>query len=139
LAIPRQPEFDFVLAYHVLEHLPRPLDTLQELAGAIQPGGYFLASVPRLDTLAVHRQVAYCLHPRNHIVAFTEACLRGLLARAGLEVVVALHDLDERFSKGEPLRLRLLARKSGVTVPAYDPASALKPVIEAYVAVKRSD
>ena len=135
LEIPWLPEFDLVLAYHVLEHLPRPLDTLHELARAIRPGGYLLASVPRLDTLAVHRQVDYCLHPRHHIGGFTEACLRGLLARAGLGVVAALHDLDDRFSKGVPLRLRLLARKGETPVAANDPASALTPVIEAFVTV----
>lgn len=132
-AIPTEPLFDLVLAYHVLEHLPRPLDTMKDLAQAIRPGGHFLVSVPRLDTLSVHRQVDYCLHPRHHIVGFTEACLRGLLARAGLGVVAAFHELDDRFSKGEPVRLRLLARKGATPVAEPDPASALKPVIEAFV------
>ena len=71
------PEFDLVLAYHVLEHLPRPLDTMKTLARSIRPGGHLLISVPRLDTLGVHRQLDYCLHPRHHIVGFTGACLRG--------------------------------------------------------------
>jgi 2-polyprenyl-3-methyl-5-hydroxy-6-metoxy-1,4-benzoquinol methylase len=137
-AIPSEPQFDLVLAYHVLEHLPRPLHTMKALAQAIRPGGHFLVSVPRIDTLAVHRQVDYCLHPRHHIVGFTEACLRGLLTRAGLGVVAALHDLDDRFSKGEPVRLRLLARNGATPVAEPDPAAALKPVIEAFVALRQS-
>ncbi len=134
--IPAEPQFDLVLAYHVLEHLPRPLDTLRQLAQAIRPNGHCFISVPRIDTLAVHRQIDYCLHPRHHIVGFTETCLRGLLARAGLEVLATFHDLDERFSKGVPVRMRLLARKTALPVPVEpNAASALKPVIEAFVAI----
>lgn len=137
-AIPREPDFDLVLAYHVLEHLPRPLETLRELAGAIRPGGHLLVSVPRLDTLAVHRQVDYCLHPRHHIMGFTEACLRELMARAGLGVLATFHELDERFSKGEPVRLRMLARKGAAPIAQCDPAAAWKPVIDASVAIRES-
>jgi hypothetical protein len=63
--------------------------------------------------------------------------MRGFLARAGLETVTALHDLDKRFSKGVPLRMRMLARK-GSAAPALpaDPAAALGPVLEALVALK---
>jgi len=138
LTVPSGPEFDLVIVYHVLEHLTRPLETLRELAGALLPGGYCLVSVPRLDTLAVHRQVDYCLHPRHHVVGFTEACLRGLLARAGLEVVETFHGLESAYSKGLPVRLQLLARKAA-RPPAIEPAdaaSALRQVIAAFVALR---
>jgi SAM-dependent methyltransferase len=132
--IPTEQQFDLVVAFHVLEHLPRPLDTLRELGRAIVSGGYCFISVPRIDTLAVHRQVDYCLHPRHHIVAFTEACMRGLLARSGLHVVASFHMLDDRVSNGLPLRLRLLARKTSTPLlPDDDAASALEPVIQAFV------
>lgn len=136
LAIPTEPEFDLALVYHVLEHLPRPLDTLRELARVLLPGGHLLVSVPRLDMLPVHRQVEYCLHVRHHIVAFTEPCLRGLLARAGLEVVASFHELPSSFKNGLPTKLRLLARKSS-TSPALEPnpASALKPVLDAFAEI----
>jgi SAM-dependent methyltransferase len=138
LTIPSQPQFDLVIVYHVLEHLPRPLETLRELAQAIVPGGYCMVGVPRLDTLAIHGDIKYCLHRRNHIMAFTEACLRGLLARANLETVAAFHHLDEKFSKGVPIRMRLLARKTTATPPLEpDPATALKPVIEAFLTLRK--
>jgi hypothetical protein len=127
-----------VIAYHVLEHLPRPVDTLQELAGTLRSGGYCLVSVPRLDRLSVHGDFKYCLHRRNHIVAFTEACLRGLFARAGMGVIAALHDLDDRFSKGQPIRMRLLAQKGAPATVDPDPASALKPIIDAYVKLRQA-
>jgi SAM-dependent methyltransferase len=136
-AIPSEPQFDLVLAYHVLEHLPRPLDTLRQLAHVLLPGGHLFVSVPRLDTLAIHHDIKYCLHRRNHIVAFTEACLRGLLTRAGLHAVSALHELDAVFTQGQPLRLRLLARKTSAppAIDNADRAAELRPVIDAVVAL----
>jgi SAM-dependent methyltransferase len=127
--IPADGRFDLVIAYHVLEHLPRPLETLRLLAGAVRTGGFCFVSVPRLDTVLEHQDPRYCLYPPHHIVAFTEACLRGLLARAGFEVVDALHDLDGLFTNGRPLRLRLLARKVASEVSYPDPALALKSVL----------
>jgi SAM-dependent methyltransferase len=140
-AIPTEPRFDLVFVYHVFEHLPHPLDTIRQLAGSILPGGYLFTSVPRLDTLAVHTEADYCLHPTHHIAGYTEACLRGLLARAGLATVATFHELDDRFTKGVPLRLRLLARKSAEAMPIPtplppDPAAALTPVIEAFMALR---
>lgn len=135
-AVPSDPQFDLVIVYQVLQRLSQPLDTLRQLSGALRPGGYCLVSVPRLDALAVHRDVSYCLHPRKNIVAFTEACLRGLLARAGLEVVAALHELDKAFTHGEPLRLRLLARKVDSPALVSDAASALQPVLQALSALE---
>ena len=52
-------------------------------------------------------------------------------------MVAAFHELDERFSKGEPVRLRLLARKGATPAMASDPAEALKRVIETVVGLKQ--
>jgi SAM-dependent methyltransferase len=139
-SVPPDPRFDLVILWHVLEHLPRPLDALRALAAAIVPGGYCLVSVPRVDTLVVHRDLAYILQPRAHIVAYTEACLGGLMASCGLETVTALHELDEVFSKGAPLRLRLLAQKG--RAPSGDrpsPTAALTPVLDAVADLLRPE
>ena len=134
-SVPSDARFDLVIVWHVLEHLPRPVDTLRSLAAAIAPGGYCLVCVPRVDTLGVHRDLPYILQSRAHIVAYTEACLRGLMASCGLETVTALHELDEAFSKGAPLRLRLLARKGGPPGTHPSPSAALTPVLEAVAAL----
>jgi len=137
-SIPADARFDLVIVWHVLEHLPRPLDTLRALAAALAPGGFCLVSVPRVDTLAVHGDLSYILQPRAHVVAYTEACLRGLMASCGLETVTALHELDDLFSKGEPLRLRLLARKESPSVGGPSPSAALTPVLDAVAALLRA-
>lgn len=134
--IPTDRQFDLVIAYHVLEHLLRPLDILRQLARALRPGGYCLVSVPRLDQLPVHRDFKYCLHRRNHIVAFTEACLRGLFARAGMGTVAALHELDPCFNHQRPIHLRLLAQKGAPAALESNPAAGLKAVIDTYVKLR---
>ena len=134
-AVPSEPQFDFVIVYQVLEHLGRPLDILRDLARSLRPGGHCLVSVPRVDTIDIHRDVEYCLQPRTHIVAFTEACLSGLLARAGLGVVEALHGLTTTLDKGRPTKLRLLARKGAAPNAAELPADALRRVLNVVPAV----
>jgi len=136
--VPRDGGFDLAIIYHVLEHLPRPLDTLKALSAAIRPGGHCLISVPRLDMLPTHRNRKYCLDSRHHVVAYTEACLRGLLARAGLSTVAALHELDSQLTKGAPIRLRLLARRSESPVMPPNPAAALRPVFDALADIQVS-
>lgn len=129
LSLPAESQFDLVVAYHVLEHLSHPLETLRQLSGAIRQGGHCFVSVPRVDTLATHGKVRYCLRKNSHIVAFTEACLRGLLARAELATLAAFHDLDR--SRKPPLRLRLLAAKVPVLDHEPDVGPSLQRVIEA--------
>jgi len=113
---------------------------MRELGQCLRPGGHFFISVPRIDTLEAHKQVDYCIHPLHHIVGFTEVCLRGLLARAGFEALATFHELDDRFSKGVPVRMRMLARKSAAVAAASgaEPISALRPVVDAYVALREA-
>jgi hypothetical protein len=53
------------------------------------------------------------------LVSFSETCLRGLLARAGFNTVTRLDakELDEVFTAGQPLRLRLLAARTEYPAP----------------------
>jgi SAM-dependent methyltransferase len=107
--VPEDGSFDCVMAYHVLEHLPRPLETLIQFRKALRPRGVCIVSVPRLDTVLVHQDRSYCLNGHAHLVAFTEACLRDLFRRAGFAHVEDAHDMDALFTKGRPVRMRLIA------------------------------
>jgi SAM-dependent methyltransferase len=133
--IPREPSFDLVILHHVLEHVSEPLDLLQRLSAAMRPGGALFISVPRLDTLPQHGDFSYCLNARTHIVSFSEDCLRELLRRAGLEMAATLSQqaLDAELSDGKPLRLRVVALKSGRVPPrASRPLDAARRALAAY-------
>jgi SAM-dependent methyltransferase len=119
---PQDGTFDFVFLNHVLEHVVAPLDLLWQLAGALRDGGVLFVSVPRIDTLPTHGDLDYCISGRRHVVCFSEACLRGLLGRAGFRTVGRLdaQELDAVFTEGMPLRLRLVAVRSRDPDPLPD-------------------
>jgi SAM-dependent methyltransferase len=116
---PQDGTFDFAILHHVLEHVVNPLDVLRRLAASLREGGALFISVPRIDTLAEHGDFHYCINGRNHLVCFTDTCLRALLAHAGFEVAARLDDpgLDQALTDGRPLRLRLLARRTSSPPP----------------------
>lgn len=108
---PQDQSFDFAMLHHVLEHVTRPLAVLRDIAVALRADAVLFLSVPRLDTLPEHRDFKYCLDGRNHVMAFTEASLRGLLARSGFRraVTVESPELDALLTGGTRLRLRIAA------------------------------
>jgi SAM-dependent methyltransferase len=134
VAVPGEPTFDLIIANHVLEHVTDPLGLLRDLARACRRGGYMLVSVPRLDTLPTHRDYKYIINGRAHITAYTWACLRGLLARAGWMPVAPPPD---RISKGRgrrtSARLRVVARRvhTFVELPA-SPADEARTAMRQY-------
>jgi SAM-dependent methyltransferase len=138
--VPQDRSFDFAVLNHVLEHLLDPLDTLRQLAGSLREGGLLFVSTPRLDTLPEHRDLKYCLSGHRHVMSFSETCLRGLLARAGFNSIVRVDapELDEAFTAGKRLRLRLLAARSGVPAPLPPrPLAAARRALAGYAAAEQ--
>jgi SAM-dependent methyltransferase len=135
---PQDGRFDFVVLHQVLEHVTAPLALLHEVAGATREGGVLFVSVPRLDTLPEHRDFRYCINSRTHLLSFSETCLKGLLARSGFAVTARLDatELDDVFTDGKPLRLRVLATRTSTT--SAFPAAALKPAATALARYART-
>jgi 2-polyprenyl-3-methyl-5-hydroxy-6-metoxy-1,4-benzoquinol methylase len=81
--------FDVVCAWHVLEHLRDPADAVERIAGALAPGGYFVAEVPNIDSLvAKRRKLGWRpLDLRHHVGHYNITAMTALLERAGLKVV----------------------------------------------------
>jgi SAM-dependent methyltransferase len=136
-SLPAEPTFDLVVLHHVLEHVPRPLDLITSLVAALRPGGVLFISVPRLDMLPEHGDFRYCINGRTHLVSFTEDCLRELLRRAGAAPVAALssRELDVQLSEGRPLRLRMVARRTGAQLPPV--ARPLRAAMRAFGEYRR--
>ena len=127
---PQDASFDFAILHHVLEHVTNPLAILRQLAGSVREDGWLLVGVPALDTLPEHGDFKYCVDGRNHLLAYSRRCLTGLLARAGFVTVARLEGAHlDAVTKGKPLRLRLLARRTQAPI-ALEP-SPLAPAIDA--------
>ena len=78
-----------VCAWHVLEHLRDPADAVERVAGALAPGGYFVAEVPNIDSLVARRRKLGWrpLDLRHHVGHYNATAMTALLERAGLKVV----------------------------------------------------
>jgi SAM-dependent methyltransferase len=136
-AVPETPTFDLVILIQVMEHVANPLHLLQQLARGTRIAGHLLVSVPRFDTLPVHRDYRYVLNGRAHITGYTWACLRTLLARAGWEPVAPPPIAISKGGGGRRTtsRLRVLARRvEGVVSEAEKPADEARAALRAYYA-----
>lgn len=85
--------FDLVAAWMVLEHVPRPLETLREVQRVLRPGGQVLLGVPNAGCWqrVVFGSNWYCLDLPRHLQHFRGDSLRRLAAASGLEVVSIRH------------------------------------------------
>ena len=75
--------FDAVILWHVLEHLPHPNQTLEELRRILRPGGRLILAVPNFASWQSRRTEADWFHldlPR-HLYHFTPDTLTRMLQR----------------------------------------------------------
>jgi SAM-dependent methyltransferase len=76
--------FDVVVCHHVLEHVPDPMRTIQELETLARPGGTVLIFVP-FETRRRYRE-----HrpddPNHHLFSWNVQSLGNLLSRSGLHL-----------------------------------------------------
>ena len=81
-------EFDLVILWHVLEHVPDPRGTLREVGRVLKPGGTLLVAVPNFGSLETRSAGPGWFHldvPR-HLTHFTFRSLSEALGAAGLQV-----------------------------------------------------
>jgi SAM-dependent methyltransferase len=89
--------FDLIYMGDVLEHVPDPRRVVDEVARLLAPGGYFYLRGP-ITTHSLARRLGLAVmglagrdivlrEPPYHVLEFTPRSLRGLVERAGLEVV----------------------------------------------------
>jgi SAM-dependent methyltransferase len=77
--------FDVVILQHVLEHLPAPLTTLQEIRRIIKPQGSLIVVVPNFGGWVAQWTGAnwFALDVPRHMFHFTPASLERALAASG--------------------------------------------------------
>jgi SAM-dependent methyltransferase len=88
LELPRE-SFDTAVIWHVLEHLPEPLDLLERVRRWLVPGGRILIGVPNLASLQAQLGGDRWFHLdlERHPVHFTPRGLVSVLERAGFQSI----------------------------------------------------
>jgi len=88
--IPREPKYDLVTAFHVVEHLPDPRNMLKQLAEHLTDGGQVIVEVPSAADalLTLYRSEAFSKFSywSCHLYLFTAHSLEQLAIQAGLKV-----------------------------------------------------
>jgi len=78
---------DVAVMLHVIEHVPDPLHTLEEIFRILKPGGSLVIETPRYDSLMFkllrHRERSVSCD--GHIYFFTTQTLRQMCVRAGFQ------------------------------------------------------
>ena len=108
-----------------------PLGLLRQLAGALREGGVLFVSVPRLDTLPAHGDLAYCISGRRHVVCFSETCWTGLLARAGFASTAGLDAKEPDVRSRKESRCGSTSWLHARHHPLRPPDAPLAPAVEA--------
>lgn len=94
--------FDLISLAHVLEHIPQPVQYLDNLRhNLLHPHGHMLVEVPNL--------YAHDCFELAHLVSYSRHTLTQTLHRAGFEIV-ALQEHGQPRSRIIPLYLTVLAR-----------------------------
>jgi len=87
-------EFDVITAFHVIEHLPDPRQTLRELALRLRDKGRLIAEVPSSEdallTLYDNDAFQHFTYWSQHLFLFNAETLRRVTAQAGLRAVSIL-------------------------------------------------
>lgn len=80
-------DVDVLCAWHVLEHLASPKETLEQLRVVMRTEGLIFLEVPNFASVRAKRDRARWqhLHPIHHVSQYTPDAIRALLRRTGFE------------------------------------------------------
>lgn len=104
-------QFDVITLWDVLEHVPSPAATLQEVRELLKPDGLLLIKTPNVDgwfprlSLKLAGRLGFWRHPEppGHLFQFSEATLKACVTQAGMQAVQVLHGrIPVTYSFGQP-------------------------------------
>lgn len=106
--------FDLITLFHVLEHLPRPQDTLTTLSRLLRPGGSLLIEVPNIGSwyARVFGDDWFHYDVPRHLFHFNPDTLRRIISNAGFTITrTDTHNLQyDAFGAVQSALNRLLAK-----------------------------
>lgn len=128
--------YDAIALFHVLEHLPKPLEVMASVRGLLAPHGVVVLEVPELGRALGPRWSESYFHA-PHLLDFTRASLRYLLESAGF--VPTLEDFGP--SPRRRHHLLVAARPDGLlgapSMPNVDEVRSLIRRVRTWIAVSR--
>ncbi len=80
--------FGLVILNHVLEHVSKPSDLLQEIRRVLRPGGVLIVGIPNIDSFAFRamRSDWFALDPPRHLFHFSPKTIKLYAEKSGLEL-----------------------------------------------------
>lgn len=81
--------FDMILSYHVFEHLPRPIESINNMHKCLKKGGYMYVNVPHINSLQVKimKEKSAIIDPPFHLHYYTKKSIIKLFEDSGFEVI----------------------------------------------------
>lgn len=130
--------FDIVTLWHVLEHLPQPVETLKRIRALLKPGGMLVIAVPNFDSFQarVFRGRWYHLEVPRHLYHFSPGTLRRLLDAGGFDVLAEYQQSPEHNWAGILGSLVPLVAPNGSYVGRLARLVAGRPLARAAAAVE---
>lgn len=92
--------FDFIYAWHVIEHFHNPMETLQEVHRILKHGGTIAFSTPNFHSLEryLFKDKWYPLEIPRHLYFFTPKTIRLLLKKCGFRYIKIISQKTVEFS-----------------------------------------
>lgn len=124
-----QEKFDAISAFHVIEHLERPADFLEDVRSALHEEGRLYVSCPNADRFLLEFRRDEPDYPPNHLTRISKDGMARLASRAGFRIVqiyIEPNDVNWRRATSEASnrlvdRLRLRETIAGsrlINIPA---------------------
>lgn len=91
--------FDIITMWHVLEHVPRLNDRIEELRRLLKPNGVIIVAVPNCNSLdaTIYKQEWAAYDVPRHLYHFTPADIERLFRKHGLKLVNTLPMIFDSF------------------------------------------
>ena len=104
--------YDCIMLHHSFEHMPKPLETFEQLYRLLTQGGKLLIQIPVADSFAwrEYRGNWVQLDPPRHFFLHTEKSMELLAAKVGLKITSIVYNssefqfwASEQYRKGIPM------------------------------------
>jgi len=91
--------FDVITLNHVLEHVPNPSETMEELYRILKPGGYLIIAVPVKDSLAskVFGKYWSQIDTPRHLYLFSTKILKQYAKKYNFDILKIRYNSDPRY------------------------------------------